>query len=67
MVGHRLGRHGLVELVTINKVLLGRQPKPLNYFGHHFFLFLSLLGLILRVLILMYLCYSVSRFRGCCS
>ena len=39
MVGHQLGRHSLVELTTVNKALLRKQPKPLNYFGHQFFLF----------------------------
>ena len=60
MVGHQLGGHDLVDLTTVNKALLGRQPKPLNYFGHQFFLVLSVLGLILLVLILLHLC---CRFR----
>ena len=30
VVGHQLGGHSLVELTTVNKALLGRQPKPLN-------------------------------------
>ena len=38
VVEHQLGGRGLVKLTTINKALLGRQPKPLNYFGHQFFL-----------------------------
>ena len=33
LVGHQLGGHNLVELTTVNKTLLGRQPKPLNYCG----------------------------------
>ena len=61
MVGHQLGGHSLDELTTVNKALLGRQPKPLNYCGLQFFLILSLLGLLLFVLILMHLC---CRFRG---
>ena len=61
VVGQQLGGHSLVELMTVNKALLGRQPKPLNYFGNRFFFVLSLLSLILLVLILMYLC---CRFRG---
>ena len=36
VVGHQLGRHNLVELTTVNKALLGRQPKTLHYFGHQF-------------------------------
>ena len=36
MVGHKLGRHNLVELTTVNKALLGRQPKPLNFCGLQF-------------------------------
>ena len=39
MAGHQLGRHSLVELTIVNKAILGRQPKRLNYFGHQFFLF----------------------------
>ena len=58
MVGHQLGGHDLVDLTIVNKALLGRQPKPLNYFGHQFFLVLSVLGLL--VLILLHLC---CRFR----
>ena len=27
----------MVKLTTVNKVLLGRQPKLLNPFGHQFF------------------------------
>ena len=41
MVEHQLGRYSLVELTTVNKVLLGRQPKILNHFGHHFYFFLK--------------------------
>ena len=37
VVGHQLGRHSLVKLTTINKALLGRQLKPLNYCGLQFF------------------------------
>ena len=29
----------MVELTTVNKVLLGRQPKILNHFGHQFVCF----------------------------
>ena len=29
------GQH-LVELMTVNKALLGRQPKHLNHFVHQF-------------------------------
>ena len=39
MVEHQLGGHSLVELTTVNKALLGRQPKHLNHFGHQFFCF----------------------------
>ena len=39
MVKHKLGGYNLVELTTVNKALLERQPKPLNYFDHQFFLF----------------------------
>ena len=66
MVEHQLGRHSLVELTIINKALLGRQPKLLNHYIHRFVCF-KLLGLILLVLILMYLCCSVQRFQGCCE
>ena len=38
----------MVELTTVNKALIGRQPKLLNHFGHQFFCF-KLLGLILLV------------------
>ena len=61
MVEHQLGGHRLVELTTVNKELLGRQPKILNHFCHSYFCF-KLLGLIFLVLILMY--YSVKRFQG---
>ena len=64
MVKHQLGGHQVVELTTVNKALLRRQPKLLNHFGHQFVCF-KLLGLILFVLILMYLCCNVQRFRGC--
>ena len=64
VVEHQLGRHDLVKITTINKTLLGRQPKILNHSCHNFVCF-KLLGLILLVLILMYLCCSVQRFRGC--
>ena len=67
MVEHQLGRHSLVKLTIVNKALLESQPKLLNPFGHKFFFFLSLLGLILLVLILLYLCCNVQRFRGCCG
>ena len=39
MVEHQLGRHNLVKLTTVNKALLGRQPKLLNPFRHQFFCF----------------------------
>ena len=61
MVEHQLGGHRLVELTTVNKALLERQPKILNHFSHQFVCF-KLLGLIFFVLILMYLCCSVQRF-----
>ena len=50
----------MVELTTVNKALLGRQPKLLNHFHHQFVCF-KLLGLIFLALILMYLC---CRVRG---
>ena len=34
LVEHPLGGHNLVDLTTLNKVLLGRQPKHLNHFVH---------------------------------
>ena len=66
VVEHRLGGHRMFELTKVNKALLGRQPKLLNHFGHQFVCF-KLLGLIFLILILMYLCCSVQRFRGCCG
>ena len=39
MVEHPLGGHNLVELTTLNKALLRRQPKHLNHFGHQFVCF----------------------------
>ena len=39
MVEHQLGRHSLVELMIVNKALLGRQPKLLNHFVHQFVCF----------------------------
>ena len=66
MVEHQLGGHRLAELMIVNKAVLERQPKLLNHFGHRFVCF-KLLGLILLVLILMYLCCCVQRFRGCCD
>ena len=39
MVEHQLGGHSLVELTTVNKALLERQPKLLNHFGHKFVCF----------------------------
>ena len=39
MVEHKLRGHSLVELTTVNKALLGRQPKHLNHFVHQFVCF----------------------------
>ena len=39
MVERQLEGHNLVELTTVNKVLLGRQPKHLNHFDHQFVCF----------------------------
>ena len=39
MVEHQLRGHSLVELTSINKALLGRQPKLLNHFSHQFVYF----------------------------
>ena len=39
MVEHPLGGHSLVELTTLNKALLRRQPKHLNHFVHQFVFF----------------------------
>ena len=39
MVEHQLGRHSLVELMIVNKALLGRQFKLLNHFVHQFVCF----------------------------
>ena len=60
MVGHQLGGHILVELTTVKKALLGRQPKPLNIVVFSF-LILGFLGLLLLVLILL---HFSCRFRG---
>ena len=66
MVGHQLGGHILIKLTTVNKALLGRQPKPLNFCGLRFFFFLilSLLGLLLLVFNFIAFVLQVSRFRG---
>ena len=39
MVKHPLGGHSLVELKTLNKALLWRQPKHLNHSVHQFVCF----------------------------
>ena len=39
MVEHQLRGHSLVELTSVNKALLGRQPKLLNHFSHQFVYF----------------------------
>ena len=39
MVEHSLGGHNLVELTTLNKAQLRRQPKNLNHFVHQFYCF----------------------------
>ena len=54
----------MVELTTVNKALLGRQPKPLNYCGLQFsyfkfarftFAYFNFIAFVLQV----------SRFQGC--
>ena len=67
VVGQQLGGHSLVELMTVNKVLLRRQPKPLNYFGNRFFFCFKFANFDFACFNFDVFVLQVSRFRGCCG